>query len=324
MCTAINFKTNDHYFGRTLDFERDFGEKVVITPRNYCFVFKEQNEIKTHYAMIGMARIQNNYPLYFDATNEKGLSVAGLNFPENAFYSEIKVGKSNITPFEFIPWILGRADCVDVAKALLDNINIVNIPFDENTPLTSLHWIISDKEKSITVEPLKSGLKVYENKVGVLTNNPPFDIQMFNLNNYMSLSSKMPENRFSEDIEFDVYSNGLGLLGLPGDFSSASRFVRACFIKENSVCREVETESVSQFFHIMDSIGQIRGVNVKENGEYNLTYYTSCCNTDKCIYYYTTYENRRICAINMYNEDLNKDILATYELMNRQNIKYIN
>ncbi len=324
MCTAVNFKTNDHYFGRTLDVDCDYGEKVVITPRSFPLEFKKKEPLNNHFAMIGMAKVEKGYPLYFDATNEKGLSAAALNFPDNSVYYDMCLQKSNITPFELIPWILGRADSVDMAKALIDNINIVNIPFSEDTPLTPLHWIISDKEKSIVLETTKEGMKIYDNKTGVLTNNPPFDTQLFNLTNYMALSNKMPENKFSFNIDFSPYSSGMGLIGLPGDFSSMSRFVRACFIKENSVCREIETESVSQFFHIMDSVSQIRGVNQKENKKYNITLYTSCCNTDKCIYYYTTYENRRVCAVNMYNENLNGEKLLEFELMNRQNIKYIN
>ena len=324
MCTAVNFRTKDHYFGRTLDVDCDYGEKVVIVPRNFPIKFKKKEMLTNHFAMIGMARVEQGYPLYFDATNEKGLSVAALNFPENAVYYDMCLQKSNITPFELIPWILGRADSVTMAKALIDSVNIVNIPFDENLPLAPLHWIISDKEKSITLETTKDGVKVYDNQAGVLTNNPPFDIQMLNITNYMNLSNKMPEKGFSGNIDFTPYSSGMGLLGLPGDYTSMSRFVRSCFVKENSVCREVETESVGQFFHIMDSVSQVRGVNIKENGKYNITVYTSCCNTDKCIYYYTTYENRRISAINMYNEDLNAENLYEFELINRQNIKYIN
>ena len=83
MCTAITFQTRDHYFGRNLDFEHGFGEKVVITPRNYPFTFRNTGRLNTHYAIIGMAVVDNNYPLYFDGTNEAGLSMAGLYFPGN-------------------------------------------------------------------------------------------------------------------------------------------------------------------------------------------------------------------------------------------------
>ena len=109
MCTAITFHTKDHYFGRNLDFEQDFGEMVVITPRNYPFSFRKVQPQNQHYAIIGMAVVDNGYPLYFDGSNEKGLSMAGLYFPGNAVYLPEKPGMDNITPFEFIPWILAIA-----------------------------------------------------------------------------------------------------------------------------------------------------------------------------------------------------------------------
>ena len=207
---------------------------------------------------------------------------------------------------------------------MIKNINIIDTDFSEELQNTPLHWIISDKEKSITVESVEKGIMVYENKAGVLTNNPSFDIQMFNLNNYAHLTNKIPQNTFSERLELNNYTGGLGALGLPGDYSSMSRFVKTSFMKENSSCRQVELESVGQFFHIMDSVSQVRGINLMENGEFDITLYTSCCNTDKCIYYYTTYENHRISAVKMYNEDLNADTLIKFELVQTQQIKYIN
>lgn len=114
--------------------------------------------------------------------------------------------------------------------------------------LAQLHWIIADKNEAITVESIKDGIKIYDNPVGVLTNNPPFDKQMFNLNNYMNLSPKSPKNNFSDKLNLNMYSRGMGAIGLPGDLSSQSRFVRAAFVKTNSLSGETESESVSQFF----------------------------------------------------------------------------
>lgn len=105
MCTAVTYKTKDFYFGRTLDYEISYNEEVVITPRNYPFHFKEKGSINNHYAIIGMATVIGNYPLYYDAINEKGLGIAGLNFVGNTVYNDKTLGKDNITQFEFIPWI---------------------------------------------------------------------------------------------------------------------------------------------------------------------------------------------------------------------------
>lgn len=326
MCTAITYKTKDHYFGRTLDYEFSYKESVTITPRNYPFSYRKVKGQTSHYGIIGMAYVVDDYPLYYDATNEKGLSMAGLNFPDNAFYGEEMPDKDNISPFEFIPWILGQCGCIVEAKKLLERINLVNINFSDQLPLSPLHWIIADRDSAITVESTRDGLKIYDNSVGVLTNNPPFDFHMTNLSNYMGLSREQIVNRFdgSENIELKPYSRGMGAMGLPGDLSSASRFVKVAFTKLNAVSNESEEESVGQFFHILGSVEQQRGCVHMGNNQYEITIYTSCCNTDKGIYYYTTYGNRQIAAVDMFKESLDSDKLVSYELIKGEQILHQN
>ena len=320
MCTAITYNTENHYFGRNLDLEYSYKETVTITPRNYEFKFRQAGNIKNHYAIIGMAYVADNFPLYYDAINEKGLGMAGLNFPTNADYKEIKEGKTNIAPFEFIPYILSQCSNIEETKRLLENINIAKINFSDELPASPLHWIIADKEKSITVESVKEGLKIYDNPVGILTNNPTFDIHLFNLNNYMSLSTEPPENNFSKELNLETYSRGMGAMGLPGDLSSASRFVKATFTKMNSKSGKGESESISQFFHILESVYQQRGCVHMGEGKYEITIYTSCCNMDKGIYYYTTYENSQITGIDMNKENLDGEELVNYDLIKGQQI----
>lgn len=324
MCTAATYITKDHYFGRTLDYEISYNEVVTITPRNFPLNFVKVKNMKSHYAMIGVASVVDNYPLYFDATNEEGLSMAGLNFPDNADYKPEKEGMDNVSPFELIPWILGQCATVEEARNLMANMNLVKVNFSEELPLAPLHWIISDREKSITVESVKDGLKIYDNPVGILTNNPPFDMQMFNLNNYMSLSKNNPINNFAKGLDLSIYSRGMGGLGLPGDLSSMSRFVKVTFTKMNSCSGDSESESISQFFHILGSVEQQRGCVVLGEGKYEVTIYTSCCNTDKGIYYYTTYENNQISAVDMHKENLNGDKLVTYPIIKEQQINMQN
>ena len=320
MCTAITYNTKDHYFGRNFDLEFSYKETVTITPRNYPFKFRKVNDINKHYAIIGMAYVEDNYPLYYDAINEKGLGMAGLNFPTNADYKEEKDDKNNIAPFEFIPYVLSQCSNLEEVRKLLSEINIAKIDFSEQLQVSPLHWIISDKEFSITVESVKDGLKIYDNLVGVLTNNPTFDIQMFNLNNYMSLSIEKPVNNFSKKLNLDIYSRGMGGLGLPGDLSSASRFVKATFTKMNSISGDSESESISQFFHILGSVDQQRGCVHMGEDKYEITIYSSCCNMDKGIYYYTTYENSQITAIDMFKENLDGNELINYNLIKDQQI----
>ncbi len=313
MCTAVCYRSNASYFGRNLDINRGYGECVVITPRNYEIKMRCKNPIKSHYAMIGMAAVIDDFPLYYEATNEKGLSIAGLNFPENAVYYSFAEKKDNVTPFEFAPWVLAQCACVDEVKALLGKINLVNINFSEQLPLSPLHWIISDKKSSIVAEPLKDGLKIYDNPFEVLTNNPPFEYHCTNVSNYMGLSTGCLSSQFEERIPVKNYSLGMGALGLPGDYSSASRFIKALFVKENSLSEHNEKSNVNQFFHILNCVAMPKGC-VRVEGGFEYTRYSSCCNADKGIYYYTTYDELEIKAINMHEVDLNQSCLYTYSV----------
>ena len=327
MCTAVTYRTKDHYFGRNLDLEYSYKETVTVTPRNYGFHFRKMGKMESHYALIGIAYVSGGYPLYYDATNEKGLSAAGLNFPGSADYKPFCDGKDNVTPFELIPWILGQCATVTEAEALLGRINLLNENFSDELPLSPLHWIFSDRERSITLESVKSGIRIYENPVGVLTNNPTFDYHLFNLNNYMHLTKDDPQNTFAGDggnLALKTYSRGMGAMGLPGDASSMSRFVKASFVKMNSLSGDSETESVSQFFHILKSVEMQRGAVLLGNGLYEITIYSSCCNTDRGIYYYTTYDNSQIHAVDMHRENLQGSELIAYPLKKEQEISYQN
>ncbi|WP_432710585.1 choloylglycine hydrolase [Pedobacter sp.] len=319
MCTATTYKGKDHYFGRNLDLEYSYNQTVAITPRNYPFRYRSLPESASHFAMIGMAVIDGGYPLYFDATNEKELSMAGLNFPDNADYKPEASDKTNVASFEFIPYILGQFETIVQVRECLKSLNVTNIKFSEDFPPSPLHWIIADKNESITVESVKEGLKVYDNPVGVLTNNPTFDIQLFSLNDYMSLSRDAPTNNFSPDLKLDTYSRGMGAIGLPGDLSSKSRFAKVVFTKMNSVAGDSESESLSQFFHILGSVDQQRGC-VRLGDKYEITIYSSCCNTTNGIYYYKTYENSQITGVDMHSIDLDGSEVSAYPLVMGQQI----
>ncbi len=321
MCTALSFVTRDHYFGRTLDLEYSYHETVTLTPRNFPLAFRRLPAMNSHYAIIGMAYVADDYPLYYDAANEHGLAMAGLNFPGNAAYLPPREGCDNVAPFEFIPWVLGQCKSVAEARALLSRINLANISFSDALPASPLHFMIADRDESIVAEPVKDGVHVYDNPVGVMTNNPTFDMQLWNLNNYMALDREPPRNTFGGGLPLTAYSRGMGALGLPGDLSSASRFVKAAFTKLNSVCGEGEEESVTQFFHILGSVCQQRGCVHMGEGKYEITIYTSCCNTATGVYYYTTYGNSQITAIDMRRENLDGDALRLWPLVTGQQIR---
>ena len=301
MCTAITVKSDNFYFGRNLDLDYHYNEAVTITPRRFPFTFRNGKLNDNHYAIIGVATVADGYPLYYDATNEKGLSIAGLNFPDNAVYYPESDSKINVAPFELIPWILGRCSTADEAYRELKTINVWDVPFSKEFPQSPLHWMVADKNRCFVIETMRSGMKLYENAVGVLTNNPPFEYHANNLTNYINLTPYQPETRFGTEMK--PYSLGMGAIGLPGDLSSASRFVRAAFVKYNSVCGESEYENVNRFFHILGSVKQVKGCTVTDNGcEYSV--YTCCMNADKGIYRFSSYDNQNIISVDMHDTDI--------------------
>ncbi len=324
MCTALSFKTKDRYFGRNLDIDRSYGEELCVMPRNYPLSFRKMGEINSHYAIIGMATVVGDIPLFYDACNEHGLSMAGLNFPGNAYYAPVCQEKDNIAPFEFITWILCQCKNIDEAKELLGKINLANIPFSEQLPPSPLHWIITDKNCSVVAEFMKDGLHLHHNPIGVLTNNPPFEYQLKNLEKYNNL--RTDNSQITKDIpsDYSSYCQGLGAVGLPGDVSSMSRFSRMAFNKEHSVCGDDEISSVGQFFHLLSSVEFIKGACKTDEGTLDITVYSSCINTDKGLYYYTTYNNRRITCVDMNKTDLNSSSLSRFPLITAESIQYQN
>lgn len=319
MCTALTLTTKDFYCGRTLDLEYSYQETVTVLPRNFPLRFRRLPQSSRHYAMIGMAYVSEGYPLFYDAVNEKGLCMAGLNFPQNARYFPERADADNVAPFEFIPYLLSQCATLEEARKKLARVNLTEISFSEGLPLSPLHWIVSDATGSVVVESTKDGMRVYEDPAGVLTNNPTFDAQLLRLADYSALSPSSPKNVAFPDFDPPLYSRGMGALGLPGDWSSPSRFARAAFLRAQSVCGESEEESVGQFFHILDAVAMPRG-SVLFHGKHEITVYASCCNAVRGIYYYTTYEDRCIHAVDMHAENLEGDALSTFDLSQRETI----
>jgi choloylglycine hydrolase len=325
MCTAITYSSGNHYFGRNLDLEYSYQETVTVMPRNKPLTMRSLPALQSHYALIGMAFVVDEVPLYYDAMNEKGLGMAGLNFPGNADYRPVEEGRKNVASFELIPWILGQCGTVAEARRLLSDVNVTDLAFSEALPPSPLHWMIADAKESIVFEQTQQGARVYDNPVGVMTNNPTFDYHMTHLADYMQVSSAAAENRFAPSVDMHAYSRGMGGIGLPGDLSSASRFIKVAFTKMNSLSESTEAESVTQFFKILGSVEQQRGccrLGEDKDGEpiCEITIYSACCNLERGIYYYTTYNNSRITGIDMHKEDLDGTALVCYPLRDTQDI----
>ncbi len=299
MCTAVCEWECGHLFGRTLDLEYSLDERVVLLPRRAPLCFLREGAFDAHLAMLGTAHQRGGMTLYYDAVNEAGLAMAALNFGDSAVY-HLPCGKRyNVASFELIPFLLGQCrTVVDAVKVLLE-VNVVPDSVAHDLPATPLHWLLADKTRAVTVESTKRGLEIHENPFGVLTNAPDFSYHVGHLSEFLGLSPTPPENHLCPEVPIEPYSRGMGAVGLPGDWSSASRFVRAVFAKHHTAREESEEGKIGRFFHIMDTVSVPNGAVRTDQGEAVRTVYTSCAELGTQTYYFCTYESRRIRAVRM-------------------------
>lgn len=325
MCTSLAFSQHG-LFGRNLDLEYSFGQSVVVTGRRHAFHFHHRSALQEHYAIIGMANVAQNEPLYAEACNEKGLYLAGLNFPGNAFYFPTpSPQKENLAPHELFWLILGSCENLSQARALLEQVQLVAEPFAENLPLAPLHWHIADSTGALVAEPTAQGLQIWEDPVGVLTNNPPFSYQLTRLCDFQALSPCQPKNQFAPAVTLHSYGQGMGAMGLPGDWSPSSRFVRAAFLKAHaSFCQDERDLKISQFFHILDAVAMVRGAVVTPEGREDETIYSSCLDTQRLLYCYKTYHNSTLQAVSLKNTPLDTSELSVFALKDKPCIQLAN
>ena len=322
MCTSLSF-TRPALFGRNLDLEVSFGEQVAIAPRGFAFPFHHRPPMTSHFAMIGMASVAAGIPLYAEAVNEKGLYMAGLNFPGNAFYFPDAPSREHVAPYELIPLVLGSCATLAQARALLEGVRLAAVPFGPGYPLAPLHWHIADATGSLTAEPMADGLHLHENPVGVLTNNPPFPFHRMALNSFQGLSPRQPVNTFAPDLALQPYGQGMGAIGLPGDASPMSRFVRAAFLKAHAAFGGDSAENVMQFFHILDAVAMVRGTVVTPEEKYDETIYSCCVDAASLTYYYKTYANSRVCAVRLTGDACQGAGLRLFPLERQADIRFI-
>lgn len=314
MCTSIAFSAPYPLFGRNLDLETPFGQQVVATPRSFAFHFHRRPAMPHHLAMIGMATVAGGVPLYAEAMNEAGLYMAGLNFPGNACYTPAdQAAPDAVAPYELIPLVLGSCRTLKEARAMLEGIDLLGIPFAPGYPLAPLHWHIADGTGALVMEVTAEGSRLYEDPVGVLTNNPPFPVQLANLTGYQTLSAAPPENRFAPGVPLPPYGQGMGAIGLPGDCSPMSRFVRAAFLKCNSI-HSAGDDAVNQFFRILDAVAMVRGSVMTPEGKPDMTLYSCCADPARGVYYFKTYDNSLIHAVSLLRAPLEASTLCCWPL----------
>lgn len=323
MCTAVSLRDRSHLFGRTLDLEFSYNEEVIVTPKRFCLEFLHEKTMAEHFALLGAGIVSEGVPLYYDAMNEKGLAIAALNFPHYAVYRKKQGGRANVASFELIPWVLSQCESVKEARELLATTNITDEDFSPLLRSTPLHWLLSDTQESIVLESTAEGIALYDDPYGVMTNSPPFSCQAAFLADHAGLSAHAQENRLCPDVPLRRYSNGLGGIGLPGDFSSFSRFVRAVFLVNHTAPASEEEGDIGRFFHLMDAIAVPCGSVRTDEGKEVFTVYTSCMDTAQGIYYFITRKSRQIRALRFLDAPQDSSSLYTVPMTQNQEICFL-
>lgn len=297
MCTAVNDLSKIHLFGRTLDLEYTLNEQVVITPRRFVLDFMHEEKCFEHYAIIGAAHISGGMPLYYDGMNEMGLCASALRLPALAVYHEKRDNCRNLASFELIPWVLSRFDSAEAAKMALETVNITPESFSDALSSTPLHWIIADNKCSFVVESVEDGLKIYDNPCGVLTNAPDFPTQC----------------RVLEE-------QGEPLMG---DLSSSARFARAVNALRYTLPTDKRSYAISRFFHIMGTVNQPAGL-FRGDERRLRTVYTACMDTEEMVYYFTTYDCRKIRGVRLKNAYFDLDSLTAFPMKREEWVHFLN
>lgn len=307
MCTGVRFSdaNGNMYFGRNLDWSTGYGQKVVVTPRGYKYKSAFLGEMANSPALIGMGIVAENTPLYFDCANEYGLAVAGLNFPGYAKYeTEAIDGKTNVAAYEFPLWVALNFKTVDEVEKALSDVVIVAKPISEQYPVSELHWIIGDAERSIVVEYTAAGMEIFKNDVDVLTNQPGYAWHKENLRNYMNLFPQMPKEVKWREAKMTAFGSGSLMRGLPGGFYSTDRFIRVAYFNTHYPIRSDEATNVSRLFHTLTSVAMIDGGAAMADGNFEKTVYTGGYSSAAQTYYYSTYEDPAIKSIALKDYDL--------------------
>jgi choloylglycine hydrolase len=316
-CTGAQIITEDKaaISGRTLEFGIFLDNSVVVVPRGYAFTgstkLGDGKKWTAKYASVGIIVADNQRIL--DGMNEKGLSTGSFYFPGYAKYSVTTKKNKNISmsSSDFTQWILSMFSTVDeVRKAIKNNEVAISPVLTPGFPpqVQPFHFVVYDKTgKSLVIEPIDGKLKLYDNPIGVITNSPTFDWHMTNLSNYVNLLAHTPDEVKLFDTTIKPLGQGSGMLGLPGDFTPPSRFVRAAAFAASSIPEKTAEKGVLQLLHVLNSfdipVGAARTI---EDGKIfsDYTMLTVIRDTKNLCYYYKTYNDQSIKMVDMKKFDL--------------------
>lgn len=331
-CTGITIRPKDGstIFARTLEFAADLQSNIIIVPRGKEFVGTGPGEKpglrwKTKYATVGANAF--NMPVVVDGLNEKGLHVGLFYFPGFAQYQEVKAGDIDVAlaPWELGSFLLGTCSSTHEAVTAAKGVRVGAVVQKEMGIVPPAHYIVTDAAgESMVIEYVKGELNVHANPFGVMTNSPTFDWHMTNLSNYVTLSRKNTEKIDLAGKEIRGLGQGSGMLGLPGDFTPPSRFVRAVAFSKTALPVEQAKDGVLQAFHILNQFdipkGAAQGL---EHGQevYDYTLWTSAADLKNLKYYFRTYENSRIRVVDMKTLDLDAKEIRTISMHGEEQVE---
>lgn len=329
-CSSLSIHTTDEksLFARTMDFTMEPDSKVIIVPRNYGIglLEKDNKVIKNPYAFVGMGSTDISSPVLYDGVNEKGLMGAMLYYATFATYAdEPKEGSRGINPVYVVSQVLGSCATINDVVEKLASFTLLNEPNEILGFAPPLHYTFTDSTgESIVIEPDKTGITIHRPTIGVMTNSPGYEWHQTNLRAYIGVTPNPPEDITMGEFELTPFGQGAGGLGLPGDFTPSARFLRVAYWKKYTQQAKNETEGVTNLFHILSSVNIPKGVVMTKEGKTDYTIYTATMCAQSKNYYFKLYDNSRISAVSLMNEDLNGKELITFEWDRKQDIKQLN
>lgn len=268
--------------------------------------FTNYKSINKHYAFLGLSKGVEDTYTFADGVNEHGLSIAVLYFAGYAHYNdEILKDKVNLAPAEVVSYLLATTKNIEEVLEAFDKINITNemIKFIQTVP--PFHWVILDKTgRSIIIEPLVTGIKVHENKLGVMANSPDYDWHLTNVRNYIGLENHHKDPLEINGLVFEPFGQGAGAFGMPGDFTPPARFIRTLFNKLTVEKANGEDNLVIQANNILNSVKIPRGSVITNKKTFDYIQHTAFMVPKSKSYYYQLYHNPSIIEVKLDDYDL--------------------
>ena len=340
-CTGIRLSVKDGsaVYGRTMEWGTfDLNSRVAIIPHGYEFTGLTPDghngkKWKSKYGVIGLDMLGKD--LLADGMNEKGLATGLFYHPGYATYMEYDKAQSNntITAVDIVSYILSQFATIDEVKRGMESVKVVPVVEKAIGIPVQGHWMVTEPSgKSIVIEYSNKELQIFENTLGVITNAPTYDWHMTNLRNYINLSAVALPTIKIENLDFSPLGGGSGMIGLPGDFTPPSRFVRAVAWSQTARPLEDSDEAIYELFRILDNfnipLGAAEGSDsekTKLKGMRSSTIWTTGWDLTQKLLYFHTQHNRRVRQVTLNKIDFSKKEITHIQLDDKkeQDIKDI-